>query len=41
MRRSNIFGLAAWGICLVALAAPNLSAATTPTVIEGPSGADE
>ena len=41
MRRSNIFGLAAWGICLVALAAPNLSAATTPTVIEGPAGADE
>ena len=36
MRRIKIFGLAAWGICLVALAVPNLSAATTPTVIEGP-----
>ena len=41
MRRIKIFGLAALGICLAALAAPNMSAATTPTVIEGPSGADE
>jgi lipoprotein-anchoring transpeptidase ErfK/SrfK len=41
MRRIKIFGLAALGICLVALAAPNMSAATTPTVIEAPSGADE
>jgi lipoprotein-anchoring transpeptidase ErfK/SrfK len=41
MRRIKVFGLAALGICLAALAAPNMSAATTPTVIEGPSGADE
>ena len=41
MRRIKIFGLTALGICLAALAAPNMSAATTPTVIEGPSGADE
>jgi lipoprotein-anchoring transpeptidase ErfK/SrfK len=41
MRRMKTFGLAALGICLAALAAPNMSAATTPTVIEGPSGADE
>ena len=41
MRRIKIFGLAALGICLAALAAPNMSAATTPTVIEGPPGADE
>ena len=41
MRRIKIFGLAALGICLAALAAPNMSAATTPTVIEGPSAADE
>ena len=41
MRRIKILGLAALGICLAALAAPNMSAATTPTVIEGPSGADE
>ncbi|MFZ2109151.1 MAG: L,D-transpeptidase [Roseiarcus sp.] len=41
MRRIKIFGLAALGICLVALAAPNMSAAATPTVIEAPSGADE
>ena len=41
MRRIKIFGLAALGICLAALAAPNMSAATTPTVIEGPTAADE
>ena len=41
MRRIKIFGLAALGICLAALAAPNMSAAATPTVIEAPSGADE
>ena len=41
MRRIKIFGLAALGICLAALAAPNMSAATTPTVIEGPRAADE
>ena len=38
MRRIKIFGLAALGICLAALAAPNLSAATTPTVIDGAHG---
>ena len=36
MRRIKIFGLAALGICLAALAAPNMSAATTPTVIARP-----
>jgi lipoprotein-anchoring transpeptidase ErfK/SrfK len=41
MRRIKIFGLAALGICLAALAAPNMSTATTPTVIEGPTAADE
>ena len=41
MRRIKIFGLAALGICLAALAAPNMSAATTPTVIEAPTAADE
>ena len=41
MRRVKIFGLAALGICLAALAAPNMSAATTPTVIEAPTAADE
>ena len=41
MRRIKIFGLAALGICLAALAAPNMSAAATPTVIEAPTGADE
>jgi lipoprotein-anchoring transpeptidase ErfK/SrfK len=41
MRRIKIFGLAALGICLAALAAPNMSAAATPAVIEAPSGADE
>src|SRR6202167_445569 len=41
MRRIKVFGLAALGICLAALAAPNMSAATTPTVIEAPTGADE
>ena len=41
MRRIKIFGLAALGICLAALAAPNMSTAATPTVIEAPSGADE
>ena len=38
MRRIKIFGLAALAICLSALIAPNPSAATTPTVIEAPSG---
>ena len=41
MRRIKIFGLTALGICLAALAAPNMSAAATPTVIEAPTGADE
>ena len=41
MRRIKIFGLAALGICLAALAVPNMSAATTPTVIEAPTAADE
>ena len=41
MRRIKICGLAALGICLAALAAPNMSAATTPTVIEAPTAADE
>jgi lipoprotein-anchoring transpeptidase ErfK/SrfK len=41
MRRIKIFGLAALGICLAALAVPNMSAATTPTVIAAPTAADE
>jgi len=41
MRRVESFGLAALAICLLAMIAPNPSAATTPTVIEGPSAADE
>ena len=41
MRRIESFGLAALAICLSALIAPNPSAATTPTVIDAPSAADE
>src|SRR6202453_3698755 len=41
MRRVESFGLAALAICLLALVAPNPSAATTPNVIEAPSAADE
>jgi lipoprotein-anchoring transpeptidase ErfK/SrfK len=41
MRRVESFGLAALAICLLALVAPNPSAATTPNVIDAPSAADE
>jgi len=41
MRRIESFGLAALAICLSALIVPNRSAATTPTVIDAPSAADE
>src|SRR5580658_7894815 len=41
MRRITSFGLAALGICILALAAPDLSRATTPTVIDAPTSADE
>jgi len=41
MRRIEKFGWAALGISLLALLAPDLCAAATPTVIEGRSAADE
>jgi lipoprotein-anchoring transpeptidase ErfK/SrfK len=41
MRRVESFGLAALAVCLLALVAPNPSAATTPTVIDAPAAADE
>jgi lipoprotein-anchoring transpeptidase ErfK/SrfK len=41
MRRVESFGLAALAICLLALIAPSPSTATTPTVIDAPSAADE
>jgi lipoprotein-anchoring transpeptidase ErfK/SrfK len=41
MRRVESFGLAALAISILAFAAPDLCAATTPTVIEAPGAADE